>query len=138
MFLQILIFGGIMALVLGTIHIISLRMSGKSRLGDQDLSVKQNKSIATFLTKEQIKDLLTHDRYFSKSEIQETDEGLLVRTGVSWKSWGETIQIVIVSSGEHQNIIEIKSKPALGTTLVDYGKNAKNISKIIELIESAV
>ncbi|PCH68617.1 MAG: hypothetical protein COC01_03350 [Bacteroidetes bacterium] len=51
--------------------------------------------------------------------------------GISWKTWGDKISIKIHKKEENLMGIEISSKPALSTTIIDYGKNKANVEKIL-------
>ncbi len=54
--------------------------------------------------------------------------------GISWKSFGELVYLSLKSAGENKTVIEIKSKPKIPTTLVDYGKNKENVERIAAFI----
>jgi hypothetical protein len=52
-------------------------------------------------------------------------------TGLSWKSWGETIVIHITRKDACGCAIHIKSDSKLVTTVFDWGKNSANIRKLV-------
>jgi hypothetical protein len=52
------------------------------------------------------------------------------RTGMSWKSWGEVVRVEIRPSGHGAVRVQVASRPALGTTLVDYGKALTNVNSV--------
>jgi hypothetical protein len=55
------------------------------------------------------------------------NNGITGSTGASGKSWGEKIIVTLVPGGE----IKIRSECALKTQCADWGKNQKNVEKII-------
>lgn len=71
-----------------------------------------------------------------KFKIVSTDEAahaMEIKTGVSLRSWGEKLHVELVSETEGTRV-SVRSAAKLGTTLFDYGKNAENVRKIIEII----
>ena len=66
------------------------------------------------------------------------EEGLIqATTGISWKSFGENIEIKL--KRKEDNIVEIKisSKPSFPLTIVDYGKGRNNVLSFIEYINKS-
>jgi len=60
---------------------------------------------------------------------------ILVRTGVSWKSWGENIPISLMRASPKCTRVVIISTPKTGVLFggaFDLGKNRQNIEMIIE------
>ncbi|WP_182111303.1 MULTISPECIES: hypothetical protein [unclassified Actinotalea] len=53
--------------------------------------------------------------------------------GVSWASWGEKIRATI-GHGTHGSVVHLHSESALPTTLIDFGKNKKNLAKVVAAI----
>lgn len=60
---------------------------------------------------------------------------LIIKTGISWKTWGDIIEIVIEEIAANHTRVSIQSRPLVPTTLIDYGKNAENINRIVGYIE---
>ncbi len=58
------------------------------------------------------------------------DNSLLARTGVTWQSFGETIECSFEPAGPNRQIVSVESRPVIKTTLVDYGRNLENIEAI--------
>ena len=54
--------------------------------------------------------------------------------GVSLRSWGESITISFFDPMNGGTRIIVDSKPKLATTLIDYGKNKKNVEAIEQYI----
>ena len=57
-----------------------------------------------------------------------------VRTGWSWKSWGERISFGIREVNDAETGVTVSSRCVLSTTLVDYGKNASNVRRNMQLL----
>lgn len=70
-----------------------------------------------------------------KCKITSEDKQLGIitaQTGTTWKSFGETIMFTVSDSGDGANCnVTLSSKPAVRTTLVDYGKNMQNVRAIV-------
>lgn len=74
----------------------------------------------------------------SKFKIVSTDEAahtMEIKTGISLRSWGEKLHVELASEAEGTRV-SIRSSAKLGTTLFDYGKNAENVRKIVEIIQT--
>jgi len=73
----------------------------------------------------------------SDCRINNVDEVLgriEAKAGFSWKSYGEIISFDIFSIGHDCTQVELISKPLRQLTLVDYGKNLKNVEKILAFL----
>lgn len=73
--------------------------------------------------------------YIKKADSKEGT--IIVRVGMSWKSFGEKITFLIkpLGNGElPQTLVKIESKPVLPTTLYDYGKNRENVQTITQFL----
>lgn len=72
---------------------------------------------------------------FTPSGEQPIPNGLLfiLRHGVSFTSWGETIKLALVSQG-NQTVVDIDSECALGTQIVDWGKNRENVNQLFNYL----
>ncbi|MDR3614795.1 MAG: hypothetical protein P4L53_14650 [Candidatus Obscuribacterales bacterium] len=63
---------------------------------------------------------------------QDKELGIInAQTGTTWKSFGEKIMLTVSSTDKDSCTVTISSKPAISTTLVDYGKNVENL-RVIE------
>jgi len=60
------------------------------------------------------------------------------RTSTSWKSWGDDIRVDVVPIDETNSQVKIICRPALKTTLVDYGKNYENAERLMLLINETL
>lgn len=53
----------------------------------------------------------------------------LLRTGVSWRSWGERVEIEVLPQGPAARVV-LRSRPLVPFTLVDQGRNADNVARL--------
>ena len=71
-----------------------------------------------------------------KEKIQ--NQGRIVaKVGISIKSFGEVIEFKLKEISCDKIGIELSSRPAVRTTLVDYGKNRENIEKIVTFLKDS-
>jgi hypothetical protein len=55
---------------------------------------------------------------------------LVLRGGMSWRSWGERIEITAAPRFDSATDVTITSRSAIPWTLVDYGVNARNVQRL--------
>lgn len=70
-----------------------------------------------------------------KAEVAEADRGtatIEVRTGTSWKSWGERVTLHLSDEGSGRTTVSITSRPSVRTTIFDYGKNRDNVARVAD------
>ncbi len=67
-------------------------------------------------------------------KLKEKDDEIILRSNITIYSFGELISIKLISKENKENKYLISSKPLIGFTIIDYGKNLKNIQKIDTLI----
>ncbi|GAA4695719.1 hypothetical protein GCM10023215_37010 [Pseudonocardia yuanmonensis] len=53
----------------------------------------------------------------------------LLRTGVSWRSWGERVEVEVLPQGPAARVV-LRSRPLVPFTLVDQGRNAENVARL--------
>jgi len=76
---------------------------------------------------------------FELDSADEMSGHLTLKAGVSWSSWGENIPIQLVSISPVRTKVEIISTPKTGVLFGganDFGKNRRNIEKIISAISA--
>ena len=68
-----------------------------------------------------------------RARLEETgdDRRLRFQTRMSWKSFGEVIDIRLEPLSATSTGVEIKSRARIRTTVVDYGKNHENVELLI-------
>ena len=129
-------FGLAMSLIMGTLHRKRLKNVTGQELNDQNLSVNQHRNIKSKLDKSELLEKLKKDPVISKMNLQEVENGILLKTGITWMSWGEEIKIIQQSDQENDFEYQISSRPKMKTTLVDYGKNLENVTLIENTIKN--
>lgn len=125
-------FGAIMALVLGSLQ----HMTG----GDRGTPKVRQESVLLFDAEKNLLFSRCLDALGSLHKCKVTEEDgqafrIMAETGTTWKSFGETITIVVREDGPVKAQAIIKSEPKVKTTLVDYGKNRENVDKITAYLE---
>jgi hypothetical protein len=60
------------------------------------------------------------------------------KSGSTWQSFGEVLNINILPVDSKFVSVTIESKPKVSITLVDYGKNIKNIESIIDFLNNKI
>lgn len=128
------LFGMAMSFILGYFHKSSLKKNGMDEVSDNALGVTQTKVIRTELSKGDLINKLKANPKTGKMKMSATDDGIILKTSLSWKSWGEEIMIALKSKDDLGYEYQVSSKPKLSTTLVDYGKNLENINQIESVI----
>lgn len=133
-------FGLFMSLSLGTMHFIYSKKL-KSYGSGNTTGVHQEKTLELQLPFYKICNLCitsleaVNGRIVEKSEQEEgTSAKVVAKTKMTWKSFGESIQFDIHKINSDKTEVKISSKPTLGTTLVDYGRNLENIEKISDFL----
>jgi hypothetical protein len=53
---------------------------------------------------------------------------------MTWKSWGETIEVVLTPDSGKSTHAVFTSSSSVKLTLVDFGKNQNNIERIISAL----
>ena len=71
--------------------------------------------------------------------IQEDLPGgvIKVKTRLSWKSFGEIVEIQITNLGDRETKVRIRSDPRVPSTSLDYGKNLDNVIRVEAAIRRA-
>lgn len=130
------IFGITMSLILVSIHIFMLKKNGVQEITNENLNVNQTKSIISDMNKTELIQKLKKDPIIGKMKMIEIENGILIKTNMSWKSFGEEIKIISKSNENFNFEYQVSSCPKLKTTLIDYGKNHENITRIENAIKN--
>lgn len=77
--------------------------------------------------------LLKKSGNLKKVQIFKDSKKITAQTHMSWKSFGEDIEITFFSEGDNVKAV-ITSKPHFESTLYDYGKNVENVNSISSLL----
>ena len=123
-------FGVTMSLILVSFHKYRLKKNGVQEMTAQNLGVSQKKNLKSELNKSELIEKLKSDPIIGKMKMQEIENGIILKTGMTWLSWGEEIRIILQTKGECGFDYQIWSRPKLKMTLVDFGKNLENVTRI--------
>jgi len=126
-------FGGLMSLGLVTYQRYRLKKDGIEDISEDNLKVTQSRAIESKLSIDDIVSRLQNDVMTSNMNIIKTDFGLKLKTGMTMRSWGEVITIS-TNSEDGRNGYIIKSASKMKSTMIDYGKNLKNVKDIIRIL----
>ncbi|MGC5003955.1 DUF1499 domain-containing protein [Streptomyces sp. DT203] len=127
-----LLFGLAMATILGTMHIASVRRRGRE--GPADFSVKQRQQLRLALPPIKAFERAVQAVTALPATVTSSDSEsghIEAKVGMSWRSWGETVTIVVQPQGSSSSSVCIESRPRLRITVVDYGKNRQNVERIV-------
>ena len=128
-------FGIAMSLILVSVQKYRLKKNGVQEISDKNFGVSQTAYIKSDLNKSELINKLKTDPVIRKMTMIEIENGILLQTGMTWKSWGEEIKIILKTDQESDFEYEISSSPKLKTTLIDYGKNLENIDQVKRAIK---
>lgn len=131
---NVIAYGGPMSLFLGTIHILGVRHLGINTFTTSVLNVKQKLNVLSKLSIQDLANILKSDTTFKKVSLSENGETVILKTGMSWKSYGENITIHALTQSNFGTEYEIVSKPIVRTILLDYGKNLQNVMRVEKLL----
>ena len=126
-------FGAAMSLTLVTYQRYRLKKDGVEDLNDSNLKVNQSKKIILELSIDEIMSKLKTDSELAKMGIKKTDDEIVIKTGITWRSWGEVIRI-IRNQNSNGSEYTVQSSSKVKATLIDYGKNLHNVERICKLI----
>lgn len=127
-------FGFLMSLILVSWHVKELRKMGINRFTEEILSPNQKTKFQTTTSKEELILKLRKNPVFESMNLIESENIIVLKSSPSWRSWGEKIQITIDDLENGVKQVFVSSEPRIATTLVDFGKNRKNIEIIEKLL----
>lgn len=133
-----LFFGVFMSLILGLVHSWSVKRipSGKS---EKAMGVHHVRNVELRLPYDKAFNLCIESiSLIKKCKIQKEDrsEGKIVaKAGMTWKTLGDLISFEVHKIENDRTQIVISSRPAVVTTLVDYGKNLENVERISSFLK---
>lgn len=107
---------------------------------EKDFSVRQKQATFLLFDYDEAFDLcLKSVETLRKGKVKVADKKLgLIRakTGISWSSYGKTIELNLKPTTENLTEIEIFTRPALRTVLVDNGKGLETIKALTDFFDS--
>jgi hypothetical protein len=128
-------FGITMSLFFVLPHKNRLKKIGNREVTTENLKLIQTKNIQTKLNKKELIEKLKTDQIIGKMKMVEMENGILLKSDMTWKSWGEEIKILLISTKDTEFEYKITSRPRVKITLLDYGKNLENIHRIETVIK---
>jgi hypothetical protein len=127
-----LFFGGLMALVLGSIDAVVDRAPQDAPRGPrQEVTVPVRNG-------PDLHDLVVAALRGLPAEIREADAPAgryRARTTWSWKSFGEEVSVQLTGDPAGP-VAVVSSRPVIGTTVVDYGKGRSNVAAVVEALRA--
>jgi hypothetical protein len=133
---QIFIFGFFMSFTLVSLHLFCLKQMKIKDFSSSNLSVIQLKIITSNLNQEDLFQKITSHPLLRNMKHIKTENGLKIHTSLNWKTWGEIIEITCISHNNVGTVCNVKSKPKLITTILDYGKSLENLNMIENIIKN--
>ncbi|MCP4269696.1 MAG: hypothetical protein GY777_29680 [Candidatus Brocadiaceae bacterium] len=133
-----LFFGFFMSLILGTMHKVFSKRVQSEDAKDRE-NVHQIRKIKISFSFDSAFDacIKSIDK-IKKSKILEESRSngkIDAKVGMTWKTFGDRIKFIVTRIDENNTEIEVSSRPAIRTTLVDYGKNLENVQIIEDFIK---
>lgn len=123
-----LLFGLLMALIMGTTHIVKARKAAGGEPGAGIYSIRQYLEFESVLDQERLYTALTHylkpDRGFTVTEADQGAGRIKARTAFSFISFGNAVSVALEKS-PRGTLVKILSKPGFPTVLADYGENLR-------------
>jgi hypothetical protein len=132
-----LVFGFFMSLIFGTFQ--KLSTNAMKTIGDKVVEPKQTKKKSIHGTYEEIfnKCLVSLNKINAKVKPYDKTDGVIyASTPLSWKSWGEDIEVLIIKESDHRVMVSITSSPRLKTTMIDFGKGWTNVITFFDNLKS--
>ncbi len=104
---------------------------------DNKYSTKQFEEMILNRNNNEQKGYLDKIKSFSNWKIvSSTNKMIIIKTKMTWESFGEKITIKIHEIAKNNIRITIESKPVFPITIIDYGKNLSNVLCVESLFKS--
>jgi hypothetical protein len=68
--------------------------------------------------------------------VEDADRIVTLRVGMSWRSWGERVELRLHPQSPSVTDVIVTSRPVFPWTLVDYGVNAGNVERVLEWLRA--
>ena len=134
-----LFLGGFMSLILGFVHRQSVKRTSFAESEDA-MSVHHVRNVELRLPYDKAFDLCIESlRLIKKCKIRNEDRSqgkLVAKAGMTWKTYGDVISFGVRKIGNDRTQVEVSSRPAVRTTLVDYGKNLENVEIVVGFLNA--
>ncbi|MDD4149174.1 MAG: hypothetical protein PHE33_04030 [Bacteroidales bacterium] len=129
--IQALLFSDVLAAVSVNIRIHTRNKKKNAPITEEDLNLAYSETIATKLSIHDIYAILKANSFGKEIKIDSENLKISGKTRMSIFSWGSKITISSLNDK-----IKIKSKPLFEIQFLNNKKNKKNVSLIIDMIES--
>lgn len=125
--------GGLMAITIICLQLILTRnLTAEQSQPDQSCEFDVSGSVPSVMAL--LVKSLSEVRFVRNVVVNEKDGIISARTLRSVVSFGEEIAIKVIGIGEDNVRVSISSVPAMKFTVIDYGKNYRNIQSIREML----
>lgn len=125
--------GGLMAITIICLHLILTRnLTPEQSQPDQSCEFDVSGSVPSVMAL--LVKSLSELRFVRNVVVNEKEGIISARTLRSVVSFGEEIAIKVIGIGEDNVRVSISSAPAMKFTVIDYGKNYRNIQSIREML----
>lgn len=131
-----LFFGLFMSITITLAQVYGVKAMGLTEITDDNLKAYSERAIESSLLPQQIIHKLQASKDFKIISSTNDKNSIELKSGLSFESWGEKIEIETIKNENNVFTYLIKSKPIIEYTLADYGKNKENVDKIINIINS--
>lgn len=75
---------------------------------------------------------LSASDHYTVKDSNKSARTILISTGISWKSWGETLNLTVSPANNGFSEVTLNSSSKFG--VVDWGKNQENFNSILNLL----
>lgn len=131
--------GAIIGILLQIINDYTTRKT-ESEGSEQDFAPFQNRTISLLCGFEKAFELCLESvgqLKKGKTDLVDKENGFIkAGTGMSLRSFGNTVEFKLKTITENLTEIEISTNPAVPTTIVDYGESIKIVKTLIEFFEA--
>ncbi len=128
--------GGLFSFLFVSLYKTELNRIGIQDITDDVIKVHQSRNIKTEFNRTDLMERLKADPAIGKMKMKEIENGIQLKTGVTSKSWGEDINIILKSENSNGFEYLVSSRPSFKLTVLDMGRNIEHINRIENLIRN--
>lgn len=71
-------------------------------------------------------------------DVYQAEHIIKAKKGISWKSWGEHITVLVSAMSLEQSVVRIESRASWPLQVIDWGRNAENIDAFEAALRTAL
>lgn len=131
-----IVFGIFITLWMAFLHVSEIKKLGISDISANDLSPKQEARLESPMSLEEMIHQLKEDRFFGKMDMHVEQDIIHLRSGLSWRSYGDKTSIQLVSKEDENFIYKITSRPQFFGQLIDCGRNLELVYRVKQLMQN--